>query len=431
MKTHRTQPLNERRNYSRRDFLGATMAATTAASVFGVVGSHAAEETTAEMTNTAAPAEYKQKIKLGVIGLGGRGNWISDLFRQHGGFEIHAVADYFADRAKGAGDRFGVEASRRFSGLSAYRRLIESGVEAVAIESPPYFHPLHAAAAVDAGKHVYCAKPVAVDVPGCRTVEAGGKAATEKGLVFLVDFQTRADEFFIEAMRRVQAGDLGKLAFAEGIYHADSPWTQWYDAMRNHPDDPETRLHAWGLDKILSGDIITEQNIHTLDVVSWLMGAAPLHAVGSCALTVRPQLGSSADHFTCHFQFPDRVAVTFSSRQFNGYDTRPEGIHVRAFGQTGVLEAEYGGNVLIRGENFYRGGKSPGIYEAGARANIATFHAGITQRRFENPTVAPSVQSTLLTILGRTAAYRGELVTWDQLLAANERLEADLKGLKD
>ena len=104
---------------------------------------------------------------------------------------------------------------------------------------------------------------------------------------------------------------------------------------------------------------------------------------------------------------------------------------MRAFGQKGVLETEYGGSVLIRGDNFYRGGKSPGIYEAGARANIAAFHASITQQNFANLTVAPSVQSTLITLLGRTAAYRGELVTWDKLLAANERLEADLKGLKD
>jgi len=86
---------------------------------------------------------------------------------------------------------------------------------------------------------------------------------------------------------------------------------------------------------------------------------------------------------------------------------------------------------LIRGDDFYRGGKSPGIYEAGARANIAAFHASITLKDHANVTVAPSVQSTLLTILGRTAAYRGELVTWQQLLAANERLEADLNGLKD
>jgi hypothetical protein len=161
------------------------------------------------------------------------------------------------------------------------------------------------------------------------------------------------------------------------------------------------------------------------------MGAPPLHAVGSCALTARPQVGSCADHFTCHFQFPDRVGVTFSSRQFNGYGTTPEGIRVRAFGEKGVLETEYGGSVLIRGDNFYRGGKSPDIYEAGARVNIATFYASITQENFANPTVAPSVQSNLITILGRTAAYSGELLTWDQLLAANDKLQADLTGLKD
>jgi len=411
---------------SRREFLNRTT---------GTVAALAALKPFIGMTQVnppvAKPPAFDRKLKLGVIGLGGRGHWIADLFRQHGGYEMHAVCDYFPDRAKSVGDSLGVDTSRQFSGLSGYQRLIGSGVEAVAIESPPYFHPQQAAAAVDAGLHVYCAKPVAVDVPGCRTVEASGQKATTKKLVFLVDFQTRADEFYIEAMRRVHAGDMGKIAFAEGIYHADSPWAQWYDALGKNPKDPETKLRAWGLDKILSGDMITEQNIHTLDVVNWLLGAAPLHAVGSCGLTSRPKVGTCADHFACYFQFPDGVGVTFSSRQFNGYDTMPEGIRVRAFGQKGVLETEYGGNVMIRGDNFYRGGKSPGIYEAGARANIATFYASITAQNFENLTVAPSVQSNLITILGRTAAYRGELVTWEKLLAANERLEADLNGLKD
>jgi myo-inositol 2-dehydrogenase/D-chiro-inositol 1-dehydrogenase len=412
--------------FSRREFLNRAT---------GTVAALAVLKPLIGMTQTNQPAvkppAFERKIKLGVIGLGGRGHWIADLFRQHGGYEMHAVCDYFPDRAKSVGDSLGVEASRQFSGLSGYQRLIASGMEAVAIESPPYFHPQQAATAVDAGKHVYCAKPVAVDVPGCRTVEASGQKATTKKLVFIVDFQTRADEFYIEAMRRVHAGEMGKIAFAEGIYHADSPWAQWYDALGKNPKDPETKLRAWGLDKVLSGDMITEQNIHTLDVVNWVMGAAPLHAVGSCGLSSRPKVGTCADHFACYFQFPDGVGVTFSSRQFNGYDTMPEGIRVRAFGQKGVLETEYGGNVMIRGDNFYRGGKSPGIYEAGARANIATFYANITAQNFENLTVAPSVQSNLITILGRTAAYRGELVTWEKLLAANERLEADLSGLKD
>jgi predicted dehydrogenase len=419
--------MNIQPNFSRREFLGTTIAGAAAASMFGATESGAGEDAAPA---SAPPVEITRKFKLGVVGQGGRGAWITDLFRQHGGYEIYAVADYFPDRAKTAGDRFGVADSRRFSGLSGYKRLIESGVEAVAIESPPYFHPEQAAAAVEAGKHVYCAKPVAVDVPGCNTIEASGKKATEKKLAFLVDFQTRADPFYIEALRRVHAGDIGKIAFVEGTYHADCPWAQWYASLGKNPS-PETLLRAWGLDKVLSGDMITEQNIHTLDVVNWVMGAAPLNAVGACALTSRPNIGSCADHFTCHFQFPEHVGVTFSSRQFNGYGTRPEGIRVRAFGQKGVLETEYGGSVLIRGDKFYRGGKSPGIYEEGARANIATFYANITRGHFENATVPASVRSNLITILGRTAAYRGTLVTWDDLLAANERLEADLKGLKE
>ena len=413
---------------NRRQFIGGTLAATTAGALLAALKGQAEDQ---PGTAGGAAVEIKNKIKLGVIGQGGRGRWITDLFKQHGGFTIHAVADYFPDRAKSGGDQFGVDAARRFSGLSGYKRLLESGVEAVAVETPPYFHPEQAAAAVAAGKHVYCAKPVAVDVPGCRTIEAGGRQATEQKLVFLVDFQTRADPFFIEALRRLHAGDIGKLAFVESIYHADCPWAQGYDALGKNPKDPETRLRTWGLDKILSGDIITEQNIHTLDVVNWVLRAAPLHAVGSCGLTSRPKVGTCADHFAGYFQFPDNVGVTFSSRQFNGYDTRPEGIRVRAFGEHGVLESEYGGTVMIRGDNFYRGGASPGIFEAGARANIATFHQSIAAQNFANPTVAPSVQSNLLTILGRTAAYRGGLVTWKNVLAANERLVADLKGLKD
>ena len=96
------------------------------------------------------PAEaHGPKLKLGLVGCGGRGSWIASLFHQHGGYDLHAVADYFPDRANKCGDESGVNRSRRFSSLSGYRRLMESGVEAVALEVPPYFLPLHAQAAVD------------------------------------------------------------------------------------------------------------------------------------------------------------------------------------------------------------------------------------------------------------------------------------------
>jgi predicted dehydrogenase len=370
-----------------------------------------------------------EKVDLGMIGCGGRGTWIAELFRQHGGYNIVAAADYFQDRVDNLGGKFQVAPARRFTGLSGYRRMLDEKLDAVVIESPPYFHPEQAAAAIEAGKHVYLAKPIAVDVPGCKTVEASGKNATAKRLCFLIDFQTRADEFYCEAHKRVHRGALGRFAFGEATYHANVPWSGQIQYLQDDPSNPENRLRAWGLDRVLSGDIITEQNIHTLDVASWIMNQPPVCAYGTGGQKVR-DFGTCWDTFSVVFQYPDNVGITFSSRQFNGHGTQPEGIRNRMFGSDGVLETMYGGDVLIRGKNFWRGGSTPKIYQQGAVNNIATFHANIQSGDCANATVAESVRSNLVTILGRTAAYRGEVVRWDRLLESDEKLEADLKGLK-
>ena len=152
------------------------MTAAAAASSWSVLA-NATTHVAAAQTPTV---DTTRKIKLGVIGNGGRGDWIARLFQQHGGYEMHAVADYFPEVADKCGEALGVDKARRFSTLSGYKRLIESGVEAVALETPPYFFPEHACAAVDAGLHVYMAKPVAVDVPGALQILAASKRATEK-----------------------------------------------------------------------------------------------------------------------------------------------------------------------------------------------------------------------------------------------------------
>jgi myo-inositol 2-dehydrogenase/D-chiro-inositol 1-dehydrogenase len=370
------------------------------------------------------------KVNLGIIGCGGRGTWITGLFNDHGGYNIVAVADYFQDRIDNCGGKFGVPQSRRYPGLSGYRKLLEN-VDAVAIESPPYFHPEQAAAAVDAGCHTYVAKPIAVDVPGCQSIGDSGSKASSKKQCFLVDFQTRADEFYMEALKRVRNGAIGDFVFGEAIYHAGCPFGRMYDTWRKAPDDSENRLRAWGLDRIISGDIITEQNIHTLDVMSWIMDSEPVYAVGTGGRSVRP-VGTCNDHFALMFEYPNKIGITFSSRQMEGHGTQPEGIRNRMFGSKGVLETEYGGQVLIRGKDdtFYRGGRSPGIYKDGAVTNIKTFHDSIVEGKYDNPTVAPSVRSNLVTILGRTAAYTGRKVTWKRLLKNPEKLDANLKGLK-
>jgi myo-inositol 2-dehydrogenase/D-chiro-inositol 1-dehydrogenase len=374
--------------------------------------------------------QANSQIGLGLVGCGGRGQWIADLFRKHGGYRFEAVADYFKERADEAGGRLSVPESGRFTGLAGYKRLLESGVDAVVIETPPYFHPEQAAAAVDAGAHVYLAKPAAVDVPGCDSIAASGRRASEKKRAFLIDFQTRAHPAFIEALRRVRDGGLGEFVFGEAVYHAESPWEGWVEPLRAEPRNPEVRLRAWGLDRALSGDMITEQDIHAIDVMSWIMGTPPLSALGCGGLKARPKVGSSWDHFVVYFQYPDRVAVQFSGRQFKGHGTA-EGIKNRMFGSKGVLETEYGGAVLIRGENYYNGGKTTEIYESGAVANIAAFHRAVADADVQNPTVAPSVRSNLITILGRKAAYENRVVAWTELIKDGERLVPDLKGLKD
>jgi predicted dehydrogenase len=314
--------------------------------------------------------------------------------------------------------------------LAGYKRLLDSGVDAVAIETPPYFHPEQAAAALDAGAHVYVAKPVAVDVPGCDSIAASGRAAAAKKRVFLVDFQTRTHPSFVTAVAKVHEGGLGDLLFGEAQYHAESPWEPYYDPLLADSGNPEMRLRAWGLDRALSGDMITEQDIHAIDVMSWIMNVPPLYAVGSGGLKARPKAGTCWDHFVVYFQYPNKIGVQFSGRQFKGHGTA-EGIKNRMFGSKGVIETEYGGAVLIRGEDYYNGGRTAEIYESGAVANIAAFHRAIVDGDFRNPTVGPSVQSNLITILGRMSAYENRVVTWAELLKDRERLRPDLKGLRD
>lgn len=369
------------------------------------------------------------KIRIGIIGCGGRGTWIANLFKAHGGYEIVAGADYFQDKVDAFGAQMGVPKNKLFTGLSAYKKLIDSGVDAIAIESPPYFHPEQAAAGVDAGLHVYVAKPVAVDVPGCTSIEESGTKASKNNLCFLIDYQTRANDYFIEALHRVHNGDIGEFAFGEASYHAGYPFAGQNNILKSDPQNAENQLRAWGISRELSGDIITEQNIHTLDVMSWIMNENPISAYGSCGHNVRDDIGSCSDHFALIFKYPKNVAVTFSSRQYES--SSAGGIKNRMFGSKGTLETAYGGEVRILGENAYLGGNTGPIYQEGAENNIATFYNNITTHNYKNTTIFPGVTSNLVTILGRNAAYGNKEVLWKDLVQSKEKLMPNLKGLKD
>jgi len=366
------------------------------------------------------------KINLGLIGCGGRGSWIADLFVKNGNYNLVAVADYFQDRAAAAGGKLNVPEEKRFTTLSGYKRLLEQNLDAVAIESPPYFHPEQAAAAVDAGKHVYLAKPVAVDVPGCQSVAASGAKATQKKLAFRVDFQTRAMPAYQEVLSRIHKGDIGQLITVYAEYQTNLMFEDRDAQLRKDPKNPEVRLRAWGIDRLLSGDVITEQNIHALDVATWIVNADPIKAYGTGG-RARPFLGDCWDHFSLLFYFPNNLVVSFTSKQAGfGFDD----IMVRAHGTTGTAETNYGGKCWLHSREDVFNGDTDNIYQVGVEKNIASFFEDITKSDCSNSTVKPSVRSNLTTILGRTAAYKGGEVTWEQLLKKNEKWVADLKGLK-
>lgn len=396
------------RNFSRRNFLAGTTAAAAGLLIV--------------KPRQVAAAEANSKITLGLIGCGGRGKRVGNFFQQHGGFQFVATADYFPKRATDAAQLLGVAENRAFSGLSGYKRVLDARPDAIVIESTPYFHAEQAIAGVDAGCHVYCAKPIAVDVPGCQTMGEAGRKGTEKNRVVLIDFQTRTSESYQESVRRVHAGDIGTVVSGEAVYYGSPVWGGAYD-----PNDPESKIRAWGLDRVLSGDTITEQFIHALDVATWIIDAAPVKAYGSCGKNGRSDAGTCNDHFNVIYSFPKDVLLSFTGKQFGtGYDD----IGCRMFGSQGTVDTHYAGIAHIIGPKSYKGGKNGSLYNDGIVSNIAAFHTAIGKGDCANATVPPSVRSNLTTILGRTAAYKKAEVAWDEMIKCGEKLEYSMAGLK-
>lgn len=366
-------------------------------------------------------AQANSAIEIGLIGCGGRGGWIANLFRETGQYRFVACSDYFQDRVDATGERLGIDKARRYTGLSGFKRLLEGKLDAVVIETPPYFHPEQAMAAVEAGKHVFLAKPIAVDVPGCLTIAAAGRKATENKLVFLVDFQTRANDLYREALRRIRKGDMGQIVMGEAHY----PWAGGGRDLP--PANIEERLRRWYHVKELSGDFIVEQAIHTLDVATWIINADPILAVGMGGQKLRPK-GSIWDHFAVNYLFPDDVVLSFTCIQ-----TIPEmrdEIVCRFYGSEGYIYTDYFGSVWIRGNEPFKGGSVGNLYTTGAQTNIREFRQFITEGKYDNPTVSPSVRSNLTAVLGREAGYRRGELTLETLIREGQKLEPDLKGVR-
>lgn len=411
----RNQPYHEApRSRSRRTFLAGAATATA----FTIIKPALVRGTQAN-----------SKIRLGMVGQGNRGHWISGLFAKHGGYQITGVADYFPDVAAEKGKALGVAESHCFSGLSGYKRLIASGVDAVVLETPPYFFPEHAAAAVEAGKHVYVAKPVAVDVPGTLQIEAAAKRAAEAGQLFFVDYQLTTDPHNIEVAKRVREGALGKITYLKttgiNIFWPDPPLTATV----------ESRLQKdhWLNDIVLGGGAIVNYDIHALDVAVWVLGRRPGSAVGRSRRTRPNAHGDAHDVAAVIYEYDDGIYIDHISHASWNHDyTSADALCCRIYGPLAMAQLPCTDKAFIKGTKKPYAGEVKDNYNEGASRNIAAFHDKITQGRYNNDdTVKHAIDSVLTCILGREAAARGEKMTMDQLVKENKKLALDVAGLKD
>jgi predicted dehydrogenase len=374
----------------------------------------------------ADPIESKKRrIKLGIVGCGGRGSWIAGLFKENPGYQMHAVADYFPEIAHRCGNNLGVVRGRRFSGLSGYKRVLESGVEAVALEVPPCFFPEMAAAAVEGGIHVYMAKPVAVDVPGCLRIEAAAKQATQKQQVFFVDYQIPTDPCNIEVVKRIHSPAMGKLAKMVTICVSSG----YSDPPKTATLESRLRNSVWTRDVALGGDWILAYDIHAIDAALWAAGQRPVAATGVSRICRSHPHGDARDVCEVIYQYADGLVHTHSAQSLpNGADGT---LDCEVYGETAHALITYWRQARFRqnGQPQFSG-QVVDLYAAGAVRNIASFHQAVTGRRFDNPNVKRAVDGCLTCILGREAAASCRRLTMEELLKENKRLEVDLSGLK-
>lgn len=402
-------PLNRRR------FLQHAALAATAAPLVHAVH---------PVTHAAEPPNAERKIKLGLVGAGGRGAWIAKLFAAHGGYEMWAVADYFEGVANACGDALGVDPGRRFSGLNGYKRLIASGVDAVVLETPPFFFPEHVRAAVDAGLHVYMAKPVAVDVPGCLAVEMAAAQATARQRCFLVDYQIPTDPANLEVMRWVRQGELGPLAVLNSHYYAGT----FPDPAPGPTIESRLQHLTWVNDNALGGSYHVNACIHAVDTLLWVAGSRPIAASSQSRRMRKDPHGDSHDVFSVLFEFADGLVADHRGKHLDnttGFD-----VVCQIHGQSGYAQIGYTGRATLKSRENACNGEITNLYEAGAVRNIATFHQDIIARRTSNPTVRRAIDSCLATLLAREAGLRRQRLTLDDLLRENRRLEVNLEGLK-
>jgi predicted dehydrogenase len=295
-------------------------------------------------------------------------------------------------------------------GFDAYKKVLGvPGINMVILATPPHFRPEHLRAAIEAGKNVFMEKPVAVDPAGVRIVIEASEQAKAKGLAIVAGTQRRHQACYIEVMKRIHDGAIGEIVAAQCYWNQGGLWVN-----DRQPDwtDMETQCRNWLYYTWLSGDHITEQHVHNLDVVNWALGAPPVKCMGMGGRQVRtePQFGNIFDHFAIEYEYPNGARVMSMCRQIEGCADR---VGERIVGTKGIAVPEDG---EITGEKPYKfedRGRNPYVQEHADL--IASIRSGKPLN--EGRTVA---ESTMNAIIGRMSTYTGRELKWDWAMNASK-----------
>jgi predicted dehydrogenase len=388
---------------SRRDFIKTSVVASLAAAIPRNLGAYVAGS---------------DMIRIGMIGCGGRGTGAAiDCLNAANGVEVVAMADLFQDHLEASlrklkeahSDKIKVTPDHSFTGFDAYQKLLACpDVNLVVLATAPHFRPLHLKAAVEAGKHIFMEKPVAVDPVGIRSAIVSSELAKQKGLAIVAGTQRRHQAQYIELMKRLQDGAIGEVIGGECYWNQGELWVK-----KKEPEwsDMEWQCRNWLYFTWLSGDHIVEQHVHNIDVINWAFGTLPIKALGLGGRQVRIGLeyGNIYDHFAVEFEYPNGARVLSMCRQIPGCSDR---IEERVIGTKGSAFS----SGEIKGDKSWKyEGPNPDPYVQEQADLIASIRRG--EPLNEGRRIA---ESTLCAIMGRMSAYTGRALSWDWVMNSSK-----------
>ena len=364
-----------------------------------------------------------KKLKLGVIGCGGRGTGaVVQALTADPDVELVAMADAFQDRLDGSlsaiqehfdGERkINVKKKNCFTGFEAYKKVIAIA-DVVILTTPPGFRPLHFEYAISQDKHVFMEKPVATDPAGIRKVLATAKIAKEKKLNVVVGLQRHYENKYNKLHQQVKDGKIGKIVSGQVYWNSGGVWVR-----KRQPEQTELeyQMRNWYYFNWLCGDHILEQHIHNIDVANWFIGEYPASAQGMGGRQVRngKDHGEIFDHHAVEFTYPSGAVISSQCRHQKGCVNRVDEVFQGTKGsiiaKSGIV-TDLNNNSLYNHSNAIQGQKDANPYQVEHDRLFASIRNKGVIADAEN-----AAKSTLTAIMGRMATYSGQTITWDQAL---------------